>query len=424
MKLYKLYEQVLGEADYSYHYGDIENVDDIKPYRSDSLVMMRGRQTGHFGSGMYFSTYNYCNAMNNKKYMDKKQKSALTKVNDNVYRVDMDMYKNLYRVKSENEGNILYYTLNIVNNFNEEFTNLVDGGKNVSEAFNRLYRSKLKIENNFKYLNLTLPADDEFLKLLIKNAKLMSQNKTGPSLSTQIMEFNGYNGVNVQNISGYDNRLHGSVIYDMSKIDVQPKKVTPNQINMFCKIDMKTRVVTTDFNNDLIGKFLSNSNINDNDWFEFKELPYKKQKAIIDGYYKLIPVNRLEKYLGDSKELLDLYIRNIFSESYVRYIDLNKLLDYASKLFKKGLLPYDLIFNTRDYINDGEGSTLINAFMDEYIVGVDKVKLLIDLIIKYNPKLSDYELDGLRGLKDENYGPFKDDPITIKKIDKIISKQE
>ena len=95
MKLYKLYEQVLGEADYSYHYGDIENVDDIKPYRSDSLVMMRGRQTGHFGSGMYFSTYNYCNAMNNKKYMDKKQKSALTKVNDNVYRVDMDMYKKL-----------------------------------------------------------------------------------------------------------------------------------------------------------------------------------------------------------------------------------------------------------------------------------------------------------------------------------------
>jgi hypothetical protein len=385
--------------------------------------MMRGRQTGHFGSGMYFSTYNHCNAMNNKKYMDKKQKSALTKVNDNVYRVDMDMYKNLYRVKSENEGNILYYTLNIVNDFNEIFTNLVDEGKNVSEAFNRLYRSKLKIENNFKYLNLTLPADDEFLKLLIKNAKLMSQNKTGPSLSTQIMEFNGYNGVNVQNISGYDNRLHGSVIYDMSKIDVQPKKVTPNQINMFCKIDMKTRVVTTDFNDDLIGKFLSNSNINDNDWFEFKELPYKKQKAIIDGYYKLIPVNRLEKYLGDSKELLDLYIRNIFSESYVRYIDLNKLLDYAGKLFKKGLLPYDLIFNTRDYINDGKGSTLINTFMDEYIFGVDKVKLLIDLIIKYNPKLSDYELDGLRVLKDENYGPFKDDPITIKKIDKIILKK-
>ena len=420
MKLYKLYEQVLREVDYSYHYGDIENVDDIKPYRSDSLVMMRGRQTGHFGSGMYFSTYNYCNAMNNKKYMDKKQKSALTKVNDNVYRVDMDMYKNLYRVKSENEGNILYYTLNIVNVFNEKFTNLVNKGKNVSEAFNRLYRSKLKIENNFKYLNLTLPADDEFLKLLIKNAKLMSQNKTGPSLSTQIMEFNGYNGVNVQNISGYDNRLHGSVIYDMSKIDVQPKKVTPNQINMFCKIDMKTRVVTTDFNNDLIGKFLSNSNINDNDWFEFKELPYKKQKAIIDGYNKLIPVNRLEKYLGDSKELLDLYIRNIFSESYVRYIDLNKLLDYAGKLFKKGLLPYDLIFNTRDYINDGKGNTLINTFMDEYKFGVDKVKLLIDLIIKYNPKLSDYELDGLRDLKDENYGPFKDDPITIKKIDKII----
>ena len=98
---------------------------------------------------------------------------------------------------------------------------------------------------------------------------------------------------------------------------------------------MKTRVVTTDFNNYLIGKFLSNSNINDNDWFEFKELPYKKQKAIIDGYYKLIPVNRLEKYLGDSKELLDLYIRNIFSEGELIENSVHRNFRYTASDGKK-----------------------------------------------------------------------------------------
>jgi hypothetical protein len=31
------------------------------------------------------------------------------------------------------------------------------------------------------------------------------------------MEYNGYNGVNVNNIEGWDNTTHGSVIYDISK---------------------------------------------------------------------------------------------------------------------------------------------------------------------------------------------------------------
>ena len=57
MKLYKLYEQVLGEAEYNYHRSKGDNVDTTKtpvPHFSDDIFRMSGRDTGHFGSGMYF----------------------------------------------------------------------------------------------------------------------------------------------------------------------------------------------------------------------------------------------------------------------------------------------------------------------------------------------------------------------------------
>ena len=53
----------------------------------------------------------------------------------------------------------------------------------------------------------------------MRMAKAHSKDKNDVrSFSTVFMEYNGYNGVNVSGIYGLDNTLHGSVIYDLSKV--------------------------------------------------------------------------------------------------------------------------------------------------------------------------------------------------------------
>jgi len=76
------------------------DVDNVKPYYSDSIIFMSGRDTGHFGSGMYFSTYSckdweYSERV--QKYKDdyKPEQKSLTLVDEGLYRVSTDLYQNL-----------------------------------------------------------------------------------------------------------------------------------------------------------------------------------------------------------------------------------------------------------------------------------------------------------------------------------------
>ena len=60
---------------------------------------MSGRGTGHFGSGMYFSTYREEGKEYDQKYRySYKSSPELIQVDDSVYRVDLDIYKNLFKV--------------------------------------------------------------------------------------------------------------------------------------------------------------------------------------------------------------------------------------------------------------------------------------------------------------------------------------
>ena len=77
--------------------------------------MMFGRDTGHFGSGTYFSTYK--DSEDRQKYIDNSTNPDphFIKVDDRVYRVNFDLYKNLYRVRSKKQGDVLYTLLKNVN---------------------------------------------------------------------------------------------------------------------------------------------------------------------------------------------------------------------------------------------------------------------------------------------------------------------
>jgi hypothetical protein len=50
------------------------------------------------------------------------------------------------------------------------------------------------------------------------------------SFSTLFMEWNGFNGVNVSGVDYYDNTKHGSVIYDLSKINTSMEEVMPKNL--------------------------------------------------------------------------------------------------------------------------------------------------------------------------------------------------
>jgi len=229
------------EKSFAYHVGDLEkntgnefNREKLEPYYSESIVMMDGsRGTGHFGSGMYFSTYN-CKGWEEKDYAqnyDEKDPhvSDLHKMRNYLYRVDMDLYKNLYRVKNYNQGLYLHQTL-------KAFNSLRSAGDS---------KNYYPLKNNLEYLGLKIPPYKELLKM-IEKAKSDREDgswsnrsdKYDPrSMSTRIMEYNDYNGVNVSGIPELDNTTYGSVIYDISKWDKDTEKIPSNKVDNFCKME-------------------------------------------------------------------------------------------------------------------------------------------------------------------------------------------
>tara|TARA_R110002126_G_scaffold1909_1_gene11339 strand:+ start:4358 stop:5596 length:1239 start_codon:yes stop_codon:yes gene_type:complete len=254
MKLYKLYEEVLSEAEYNYHYGGKGGDIDTKkpePHGSDNIFSMSGRDTGHFGSGLYFSTYKcYDRRDADDKYgqysefefRGGKNNPQLIQVNGGLYRVDMDLYKNLYRVTSDRHGEILYKTLREINELFYSVGNQYLDKFNLHSDVGETY---VRLKHNMNKIGLDLPKYLEFIRILQKGHKDVKNVEWGKikydkvssfaSMSTRIMEWNGYNGVNVSNIYKYDNTTHGSVIYDMSKIDTEPREV--KNPDFLCKIE-------------------------------------------------------------------------------------------------------------------------------------------------------------------------------------------
>lgn len=197
--------KVLNEASYNYHVSKFENDGSFqKPYGGgcDTKYSMSGRGTGHFGSGTYFATFKEHDF---DKLGEKDENSPFIQIDDRVYRVDFDFYRNLYRVYDERQGNVLHSMLKYVNSFYYVKSD---------------YRSVLyqKIERSAEYLGLDCPS---YRQLISMAEELENDGSRPESFSTVFMEYNGYNGVNVSGVPSFDNTTFGSVIYDLNKTSLE-----------------------------------------------------------------------------------------------------------------------------------------------------------------------------------------------------------
>ena len=198
---------VLNEATWNYHKSGGSGEHNGKPYVSDNKFQMSGRGTGHFGSGTYFSTFKEETPDTDEKYGNNlgDDRPQFIKVGENVYRVDMDFYKNLYRVYTRKQGNVLFTLLKHLNSMYY----IVQYGSDTS-TLSQYYQIVVR---NAKALKLKCPSFRELWKMILSHIK----SDKPQSFSTVFMEYNGYNGVNVSGVEGFDNTTHGSVIYDLSK---------------------------------------------------------------------------------------------------------------------------------------------------------------------------------------------------------------
>ena len=210
---------LLSEAEWNFHVDTSGKEHDLKPYGSDSKYVMPGRETGHFGSGTYFSTYKGNDFAVKNGDLTNNFNPNFIKISDRIYRVDFDLYKNLYRVKSKQQGDVLY---TMCTELNRMYNKISNGGNFSQRSANYSNSSNYQIiRHNAEALGLKCPSYYELVRMA-------QRHKGVQSFSTLFMEWNGFNGVNVSGIDFYDNTKHGSVIYDLSKVSDEMREVTTN----------------------------------------------------------------------------------------------------------------------------------------------------------------------------------------------------
>jgi hypothetical protein len=354
----KVLKSLINEADYSLHLGDLSNAN--KPYGggTDNIYTMRGRTTGHFGSGTYLSTYKNENKELYNKYVEgsKYYYRHITKVEKEVYVIDLDKY-NLYKPRNTKNAKFLYSTLRLINSL---FNILWDS--NYLKNGNINYDSKIilrKIINNLTYLNLKLPPLKVFLnsiKTLIAIAENDYESRL-PTLATILMEYNGYNGVNVNNIEDWDNTLHGSVIYDLSKViekDSTKSQYNKNADDENIDVGYSDKIENKKYKNDFFRKIHRNTTIKEINYYinQLTE-PLEKinwsmlEKLLEDGEISKEIYNHISKFyllklknmiINDKKiaSELDPYnilllFKNVNIDFIMKYFDLDSLINIIDK---------------------------------------------------------------------------------------------
>lgn len=183
-------------------------------YHSDSIRTMSGRGTGHFGSGTYFSSYKEEQPELYDEYLLMTRKkinknNPVIQLNNGVYMVDLDYY-HLYKPRDRYHAELLFNVLKKINRLVSVHYFGMDVNLNKSLI--------VEINSDLRKLDLKLPNLNEFLKYLKQlNIEIKDNTKSIGTLSTKFMEYNGYNGVNLNHIKGFDNTLHGTVVYDLTK---------------------------------------------------------------------------------------------------------------------------------------------------------------------------------------------------------------
>lgn len=348
---------LINEHEFNYHLSLKGKVKDLKPYGSDNLIRMDfSRHTGHFGSGFYFSTYS-CEDFNNLHGNVDPHDGNFKQVEENVYRVDFDLYKNLFRVKNVKHGDALFLTLKLIN---QAFSLYMAESEDLSNYY-------LKIIKNAHELGLKIPKYRDFIKMLqkakldytkMRNKETDSENDIR-SMSTRIMEYNGFNGVNVSGIEIYDSRLHGSVIYDLSKQSSTPIKV--KDIDYFCH--NKSNILG--HNLEVETDFLRGEKVN---YLKILKLPKNQQILFIKRYKRFISSYFLDEFGDDLKKLYYRFLeQKLIKDLMIEKITVNDIMDMYRdgyikiilnpniKIENKTLLEYILTNTNRIYSHEIKG---------------------------------------------------------------------
>lgn len=362
MKLLEIVNSLFEE--FNYHIG---STDTFTKYGggTDSLLRMQGRGTGHFGSGTYFSTYKNENPNIDKKYSTVDiNNQNLVKVDDKIYRINLDNYKNLYRPTSEQHAQLLFQTLKLLN---ETFYMFVYDS-NIKDEIIKCY-------HNFKTLGLSLPKYRNLLKIFQEYREKFNKQEGGvPTISTIMMEYNGYNGVNVSGIRGFDNTSHGSVIYDMNNYGGEVRKVkSPGFFDNF-----KNNIIG---DNDFISKILRGDDITlfiktINDLNPKDQLYYMKN---YNGYI-----------YSFSLEEMDEYPRKIYLKSLPKKLESGKIK--INKIFRNDVYYWiengltNMIYNPNIMV---DGETLLSYILSYKVSINDDTKEY--LLKNINRELTDDE---------------------------------
>lgn len=289
---------ILKESEWNFHFGKGHNG---KPYYSDNKYQMAGRETGHFGSGTYFSTYRDIKDIDNYGDFSMNHNPNFIEIKDHLYRVDFDLYKNLYRVRSKKQGDVLYTMMADLNHMYNKITDMgTFNPKTASYDNSVLYQ---RIKSNADGLGLRCPSYYEL-------TRMAQRHEGSQSFSTVFMEWNGYNGVNVSGIDGYDNTKHGSVIYDLSKVNTDMEEVSPK--NLFTGFDHSSynNTIVQDFSDDPRIESLKGKYIN---WYDkLNEMPLNVALRVLKNYTNSGNLLGYFKVKDLKPELIKRYLRFIF----------------------------------------------------------------------------------------------------------------
>lgn len=360
------------------------DVDNVKPYYSDSIIFMSGRDTGHFGSGMYFSTYSckdweYSERV--QKYKDdyKPEQKSLTLVDEGLYRVNTDLYQNLYRIKNEDQGRLLHKALSWINASTSSY--------NEKPLDKRMSYPKYK--HNLELLGLKMPPYREFVAMVAKGMEDIKKSRGNEdnkefdrrSMSTRIMEYNGYNGVNTSGVPALDNTTFGSVIYDMQKTNTDFVPVGKNQIHQYC--EMKNGIINNDrsiFDKQTPEKMVMYLLGKDERVlaYQIKQIPEKYISFFFNRYYYFL-------YDYDLEELSD-YTKKMYFISLAKKLKTGTMVIRNLKREMIPLFEYDLniILNPNNIVQpdyDAKPVTLLQIVLSRAYEFDDK-KYIIPLIKK------------------------------------------
>ena len=351
---------IIKESEWNFHFG---NGHSGKSYYSDNKYQMAGRETGHFGSGTYFSTYRDINDIDKYGELNSNQNPNFIEIKDHMYRVDFDFYKNLYRVRSKKQGDVLYTMLANLNHMANKIAYMGHfSSKDANYSNSRLYQ---EIKANADGLGLRCPSYYELTRM----AQKLGQNDNDiRSFSTVFMEWNGYNGVNVSGVDYYDNTKHGSVIYDLSKVNADMEEVSPK--NLFSGFDNSPydNTVVQGFSDDpriesLKGKYIG--------WYrKLNEMPLNDALRILKNYTD--SGNLLDYFnIEDLKpELIKRYLRFIFVKNPKNdwgesLIDKEMINGRTSKYFARLIDKYGAYYWV-NYVSKSKYNSILISLLNNF----------------------------------------------------------